>query len=72
MSYPDHTAYRLTTEDETRIVAELRAAIGDGWRDVATLERRAAHAVGCSTFDLREIELDYIGRETLRLLKEAR
>lgn len=68
---PDHTAYRLTAEDETRIVARIRSSIAAGYRDLTTLERQAANAIGCSTYDLREIELDYVTREALRLLEEA-
>jgi hypothetical protein len=58
--------YRFTGEDEVRI----RTAI-DGYcaervghavsvLDVATMQRLAAHAIGCGWHDLRDIECDWI------------
>lgn len=66
------TAYRLTESDEDK----MRAAIGRAYREwcgddvrslraheVTTLERIAAHAIGCSVADLRDVEMQWIACE---------
>ena len=64
-------AYRLTEADEVLICERVRAAL-EGWRRSAqgsawygpveheNLERIAWNAIGCSTYDLRDVELEWI------------
>lgn len=66
---PDHTAYRLTTADEAKIIQALEGACNE-WRaqggtprettDLPTLLRLGAHSIGCSLHDLRDSEIDWI------------
>jgi hypothetical protein len=57
---PARDASRLTAEDWDRMTARVSEAIREGWKDHATLERLAAHAIGCGSFDLRESEIEPI------------
>lgn len=58
---------RFTDEDETRVFGAITSAVAGYGRDYRvtaadweTLRRIAAHAIGCSTFDLRDSELAFI------------
>ena len=66
-------AYRLTEADEVLMVGTVRDLLkrwvrehdGAGWygaTDHEALERVAAHAIGCSFYDLRDVELEWITR----------
>lgn len=65
--------YRLTGEDEQRIRDALAAALDSGRRmrpegpTRDALVRIGAHAIGCSTYDLRASELAWIGDELERI-----
>jgi hypothetical protein len=72
--------YRLTVSDEIAIRVRVAEVI-DGWRygspsksvdcsstAVATLVRVGCHAIGCSTDDLRDVELDWIDAEVMSQL----
>lgn len=53
--------YRLTLDDEHRMMVALGESIhAHGNRDTGALARVAAHAVGCSLYDLRTVELEWI------------
>lgn len=62
---------RFTSEDRERIAARLdeladaQLCVG---ADTAAGERIAAHAIGCSLVDLRDVERDYIARAVRRRL----
>lgn len=63
------TAYRLNGHDESRIRARLRAVYDDHGQPrlttdiIESYERIAAHAIGCSVFDLRDSEREWIAHE---------
>lgn len=79
MTPPHGTAYRLTGEDEDRITERLVEVV-EGWSPserqdggVArlTLQRVAAHAIGCGLHDLREPELAWINGRIDRVITEG-
>lgn len=65
---PDHTSDRFTDNDRARIrqaiaakVAEWTAIGATGHPDCPVLLRRVAmHSIGCTSLDLRDVELDWI------------
>lgn len=67
MTRPTIDRYRLSSGDEVRIIEAIRRA-DVAWGEkrpipaefVDTLERLAAHAIGCSLFDLRDSEREWI------------
>lgn len=74
------TAYRLTQDDEHAVRFAIRRTIAN-WHPiplrlkvehVETLKRLAAHAIGCSLADLRDVELAWIDSEIAKVQEEAR
>ena len=75
----DLTANRFESADRIAIVGRIQATIATWgptyvgqWSDVQSLERVAAHAIGCTAYDLRDSELEEITSHVLRLLKLER
>ncbi len=75
-------AYRLTPADETAITARVRETVtgwkcqsGAGWVfgsvERATLRRVGMAAIGCGSADLRDVELDWIAGEVVRVAAEV-
>lgn len=66
MSSATRDENRLTDHDRNAITARLDEVIAGygpyiaGWSDVPTMERIAAHAVGCCHDDLRDSEMSEI------------
>ncbi len=71
------TAYRLTRSDEQAISARIAETVTQwathhhGHRpdraDLLILRRIGAHAIGCRTHDLRDVELDWIEDQAAQL-----
>lgn len=63
-----HATYRLTLDDEARAVDAMRRVVDDWQRgpyrpspsDRGVLARVGAHAIGCTTHDLRTVELGWL------------
>lgn len=74
MSATRGTDYRLTAADEQRIDTAIRHAFADAGMatDTTHLQRVAAHAIGCSLVDLRDVEREHITRrvDVLALLEQ--
>ena len=74
---PDHSAFRLSPEDEAKArsaMAAHAAALPADWSSQAKLaqteqaQRIGAHAFGCGLRDLRESEISWLATEARRAL----
>lgn len=71
--------YRLSAEDESRITERLNEVIKgwspkerqDGGVARLTLQRIAAHSVGCTLPDLRDSEVEWINGRITRIITEG-
>ena len=63
--------YRLLPSDEARVEAALCRVLSIDTADHETLQRIAAHSIGCSYFDLRESEVAWIDEQIDALVTEA-
>ena len=72
IDFPDHTAYRLTFEDEQRITTRIgevttsrrltspTSSFKMGPAETETLRRCACGSIGCCVYDLRDSEIEWI------------
>lgn len=77
---PHHgTNYRLTAEDESCITERLIEVVSgwtpserqDGGTNRLTLQRIAAHSIGCTLPDLRDSEVEWLNGRITRVITEG-